>query len=106
MSMLSKIDLCFLFSRKRVLLTAALLLLVPPLVAQPRIEPVPGDYRLVNGKVDSGTYTGWRIFHTACFGCHGVGGVGLTAADLTVGCDGPVRVAYRGEVRHDVDDGH
>lgn len=80
MSMLSKIDLCFLFSRKRVLLTAALLLLVPPLVAQPRIEPVPGDYRLVNGKVDSGTYTGWRIFHTACFGCHGVGGVGTDIA--------------------------
>ncbi|MFY7940492.1 MAG: c-type cytochrome, partial [Burkholderiaceae bacterium] len=57
-----------------------LLLLVPPLVAQPRIEPVPGDYRLVNGKVDSGTYTGWRIFHTACFGCHGVGGVGTDIA--------------------------
>ncbi len=43
-------------------------------------EPVPGDYRVVNGKVDAGTYTGWRLYHTTCFGCHGVGGVGTDLA--------------------------
>jgi len=43
-------------------------------------EPAPGDYRVVEGKVDAGTYTGWRLFHTTCYGCHGVGGVGTDLA--------------------------
>lgn len=51
-----------------------------PLAAQPGGEPVPGDYRVVQGKVDRGTYTGWRMFHTACYGCHGVGAVGTDLA--------------------------
>lgn len=51
-----------------------------PLAAQPDVEPVPGDYRVVQGKVDRGTYTGWRLFHTTCYGCHGVGGVGTDIA--------------------------
>ena len=55
-------------------------LITSPLAAQPRIEPVPGDYRIVGGKVDRGTYTGWRLFHTACYGCHGVGGIGTDLA--------------------------
>jgi hypothetical protein len=52
----------------------------PPLVAQPNAEPVPGDYRVVDGQVDRGTYTGWRLFHTTCYGCHGVGAVGTDVA--------------------------
>lgn len=55
-------------------------LFTPPLVAQPNAEPVPGDYRVEGGKVDRGTYTGWRLFHTACYGCHGVGAVGTDLA--------------------------
>lgn len=55
-------------------------LITPPLAAQPRAEPMPGDYRIVGGKVDRGTYTGWRLFHTTCYGCHGVGGVGTDLA--------------------------
>lgn len=51
-----------------------------PLAAQPRSEPMPGDYRIVGGKVDRGTYSGWRLFHTACYGCHGVGAVGTDLA--------------------------
>ena len=43
-------------------------------------EPVPGDYRIVQGKVDRGTYTGWQLFHAACYGCHGVGAVGTDVA--------------------------
>lgn len=39
-------------------------------------EPVPGDYRVIDGKADAGTYAGWRIFQSACQGCHGVGAVG------------------------------
>ena len=61
-----------------VALLAALITL--PLAAQPNAEPVPGDYRVVNGKVDRGTYTGWRLFHTTCYGCHGVGAVGTDLA--------------------------
>lgn len=49
--------------------------------AQPRDDtPMPGDYRVIDGRVDRGTHTGWRLFHSACFGCHGVGGVGTAVA--------------------------
>ncbi len=82
MFMASRRYLCFRFAFKWLLLVAALLLLALalPLGAQPRTEPTPGDYRIVDGKVDRGTYAGWRIFHTTCFGCHGVGGVGTDVA--------------------------
>lgn len=48
--------------------------------AQTSSQPVPGDYRVEHGKVDRGTYMGWRVFHTACFGCHGVDGKGTDLA--------------------------
>lgn len=63
------------------LICAALMMAGPPLTAGPQAdEPVPGDYRIVDGRVDRGTYAGWRLFHTACHGCHGVGGVGTDLA--------------------------
>ncbi len=43
-------------------------------------DPPPGEYRIVNGRVDVGTYTGWRIFHSACHTCHGVDAVGTARA--------------------------
>ena len=55
-------------------------LIAPPLSAQPNVEPMPGDYRIVDGKVDAGTYAGWRLFHTTCYGCHGVDAVGTDVA--------------------------
>jgi hypothetical protein len=55
-------------------------LIVPPLSAQPSAEPPPGDYRVVDGRVDRGTYTGWRLFHSACYGCHGIDAVGTDLA--------------------------
>lgn len=58
----------------------AALLLAAPHQAQPAGEPMPGDYRIVNGRVDRGTYAGWRLFHTTCYGCHGVGGGGTDVA--------------------------
>jgi mono/diheme cytochrome c family protein len=48
--------------------------------AQAVDPPPPGEYRVVGGKVDRGTFTGWRLFHSACHGCHGVGGVGTDLA--------------------------
>lgn len=51
-----------------------------PTLAQPKSDPMPGDYRVLGGKVDNGTYEGWRIFHTTCYGCHGVGAVGTNVA--------------------------
>jgi Cytochrome C oxidase, cbb3-type, subunit III len=57
-----------------------LALIAAPLAAQTSDELVPGDYRVVDGKVDAGTYTGWRLFHTTCYGCHGVGGGGTDLA--------------------------
>jgi hypothetical protein len=61
-------------------LALCFLLIGVPLAAQPVDEPVPGDYRVVDGEVDPGTYTGWRLFHTTCYGCHGVGGGGTDLA--------------------------
>lgn len=52
--------------------------------AQAADPPLPGEYRVVNGRVDRGTYLGWRVFHSACFGCHGTGGVGTDLAPSLV----------------------
>ena len=43
-------------------------------------EPVPGSYKVVRGKVDRGTYLGWKVFHTHCYGCHGVDALGTDVA--------------------------
>jgi cytochrome c5 len=52
-----------------------------PVQAQPqRPDPMPGDFVVVDGRVDAGTYAGWRLFHTSCHGCHGVGGGGTGVA--------------------------
>jgi mono/diheme cytochrome c family protein len=59
---------------------AVLLLAGSPLPAQPRDEVAPGDYRVVAGAVDRGTFTGWRLFHSSCHGCHGIDGVGSERA--------------------------
>jgi hypothetical protein len=37
-------------------------------------------YEVRDGKVDAGTYAGWRAFHSACHGCHGVDAVGTSVA--------------------------
>lgn len=58
----------------------ATLLAMSPSSAQSKLDPMPGDYRVEAGRVDSGTYTGWRIFHTTCYACHGVGAVGTSVA--------------------------
>lgn len=68
-------------TRLKWLLPATLaVLLVGPVFAQPADEPLPGDYRLVDGRVDRGTYTGWTLFQANCQRCHGVGAVGTESA--------------------------
>jgi mono/diheme cytochrome c family protein len=42
--------------------------------------PAPGDYRIEAGRVDRGTYLGWRLFHTTCYGCHGTDATGTDLA--------------------------
>ena len=39
-------------------------------------EPMPGSYHVVGDKVDRGTYLGWTVFHTNCYGSHGVDALG------------------------------
>lgn len=60
-------------------LVAAIAAAVPhaALAAEP---PLPGDYRIVQGRVDRGTWLGWRLFHSACHGCHGVDALGSDVA--------------------------
>lgn len=48
--------------------------------AQAPRPPMPGDFVVEQGRVDRGTFAGWRLFHTSCHGCHGVGGVGTGVA--------------------------
>lgn len=57
-----------------------LALTVLPVQAQTRPPPSPGEYRITGGKVDRGTYLGWRLFHTACYGCHGLDATGTDLA--------------------------
>lgn len=65
----------------RLLIAAGLLALaVCPVQAQTRPPPAPGEYRISAGKVDRGTYLGWRLYHTACYGCHGVDATGTDLA--------------------------
>ncbi len=62
--------------RAATLLIALLSVMVSPLVQ----AQVPGEYRIVNGVVDNGTYLGWRVFHSTCHTCHGVGALGTAVA--------------------------
>jgi hypothetical protein len=48
--------------------------------AQPPAAPMPGEFVVIDGRVDAGTYAGWKLFHTHCAGCHGAGGVGTSSA--------------------------
>jgi len=37
-------------------------------------------YNVQDGFVDQSTYLGWRVFHSACHGCHGVDATGTSVA--------------------------
>ena len=65
--------------RPRVILSV-LALAASTAMAQPAPRPMPGEFVVVDGRVDAGTYAGWKLFHTHCVGCHGIGGVGTGVA--------------------------
>ena len=43
-------------------------------------EATSTHYQVVDGKVDQATFIGWRVFHSACYGCHGVDATGTSVA--------------------------
>ena len=49
-------------------------------LAQQPARPMPGEFVVIDGRVDAGTYAGWKLYHTACYVCHGVGGTGTDVA--------------------------
>jgi hypothetical protein len=46
--------------------------------------PAPTPYRVVGGRVDNATYTGWRVYHQSCHLCHGLDAVGTALAPSLV----------------------
>jgi methanol metabolism-related c-type cytochrome len=61
-------------------LAAGALVLAAPAHAQDEEKP----YSIVNGKVDKGTYNGWRRYHSSCHTCHGPDGLGSSYAPSLV----------------------
>ena len=49
-------------------------------LAQQPARPMPGEFVVIDGRVDAGTYAGWKLYHTVCYVCHGVGGIGSGVA--------------------------
>jgi len=43
-------------------------------------QAVVSPYQAVDGKVDQKTFIGWRVFHSACHGCHGEDATGTSVA--------------------------
>lgn len=60
---------------------AGALALATPAVAQEEEEKF---YSIENGKVDQGTYNGWRRYHASCHTCHGPDGLGSSYAPSLV----------------------
>ena len=66
------------------------------------IEHDTPPYEVTDGKVDRSTYLGWRVFHSACYICHGVDAVGTDVAPNLIervgamsGRDFAIAVLYR-----------
>lgn len=67
--------------RISLLLTAATLFLSPAgNLGAGDAGPAPGTYRVVDGKVDGGTYAGWFVYHLSCHMCHGKDASGTDVA--------------------------
>jgi methanol metabolism-related c-type cytochrome len=59
------------------LVAAALLAVVAPAPATAQEEK---PYQVVDGKVDQGTFNGYRRYHASCHVCHGPDGLGSSYA--------------------------
>lgn len=63
------------FLRLAVVAALPLMFGVPSLVPESAAQEAK-PYRIVDGKVDFGTYNGFRRYHSACHVCHGPDGLG------------------------------
>ncbi len=71
--------------RKAVLLGVALVLAASTFVAAGAAEKnEEKPYRIVDGKVDFGTYNGYRRYHNSCHRCHGPNAVGSSFAPALI----------------------
>ena len=61
-------------------IVAALALVSTAVLGAENLDAPPGIYRIVDGKVDSGTYAGWFVYHLSCHMCHGQDASGTGAA--------------------------
>jgi len=66
--------------RRAALCTGLLLGGLGAALSQQPAKPMPGEFVVIDGRADRGTYAGWKLFHTHCDGCHGVGAVGTSVA--------------------------
>ena len=55
-----------------------------PCASAGEVPAVRPPYHVVGGKVDDATYRGWRVYHQACYACHGVDAVGTDLAPSLV----------------------
>jgi hypothetical protein len=78
---ISKVS-CMWLTALGILLGASFMLTL--IIDEAAAEPVPGSYKVVGNKVDQGTYLGWKVFHTSCYGCHGIDAVGTDIAPSLV----------------------
>ncbi len=65
--------------------------------SEPAEEDVPWEekpYELVDGKVDFGTYNGFRRYHSSCHVCHGPDGLGSSYAPALI--ESISRIGYEG----------
>jgi len=48
------------------------------------VDPIDNPYHVSDGKVDRGTYNGYRRYHSSCHVCHGPDGLGSSFAPALV----------------------
>jgi len=86
--------------RIRLLLIAGTLLLSPAgNLGAGDAGPAPGTYRIVDGKVDWGTYAGWLVYHLSCQMCHGQDASGTEVApDLRKSLDTMTQAEFANKV--------
>jgi hypothetical protein len=66
------------------ILSAILAAAASPRVTADDHPASPAPYRVVGGRVDNATYTGWQLYHQSCYLCHGLDAVGTALAPSLV----------------------
>lgn len=82
----------------RVILLCGLVALVHATVVA-AADPAPGEYRVVDGKVDEATYRGWMTYYLACQSCHGTSDRPGLAPELTQSLKAMTRNEFISKVR-------